>query len=99
MVECTQRLIGHETQVTCVKYGAVEVLTGDQLGRIFIWWLATGAIIRKCQVHEGPVKCMQFDSVHIVSGGTDNNVCIVDIASGEVSFSAAMLCILLTLAL
>ena len=84
LVECSHRLMGHNTSVTCVKYGAIEVMTGDQLGRIFIWWMKTGKIIRQCQVHDGPVKCLQFDSVHIVSGGVDNVVCIVDIATGEV---------------
>jgi hypothetical protein len=84
VVECSHRLIGHHTSVTCVKYGAIEVMTGDQQGRIFIWWVNTGKIIRQCQVHDGPVKCLQFDSVHIVSGGVDNVVCIVDIATGEV---------------
>ena len=27
---------------------------------------------------------MQFDAIHIVSGGVDNNVAITDIATGEV---------------
>lgn len=83
-VECTYRLIGHETAVTCVRYGAMEVLSGDTKGRIFIWWMKTGQILRKCQVHDGPVKCMQFDALHIVSGGCDNSVAITDIATGEV---------------
>lgn len=78
------RLIGHEVPVTVVRYGTVEVLSGDTLGRIFIWWLKTGTVLRKCEVHKGPVKCLQFDSVHIVSGGQDKAVCITDIATGEV---------------
>lgn len=36
------------------------------------------------QVHKGPVKCMQFDALHIVSGGVDCCVCITDVATGEV---------------
>jgi hypothetical protein len=79
-----QRLIGHEQPVTCVRYGALEVLTGDNTGRIFIWWMKTGQVIRMISAHKGPVRCMQFDSVHVVSGGVDNNVCIVDLATGEV---------------
>lgn len=82
-VECVSRLVGHEVPITCVKYGNMEVLSGDVLGRIFIWWLATGQILRRCQVHRGPVKSMQFDSVHIVSGGMDAAVAITDIATGE----------------
>ena len=66
-------------------------LTGDVKGRIFIWWLKTGQILRKCQVHTGQVKCMQFDSIHIVSGGSDHSVCITDIATGEVSIHTAFL--------
>lgn len=81
--DSTTRLSGHEAPITCVKYGNIEVLSGDVVGRIFVWWLKTGQILRKCQVHHGPVKCLQFDSVHIVSGGADNAVCITDIATGE----------------
>lgn len=29
------------------------------------------SILRKCEVHNGPVKCMQFDAIHIISGGAD----------------------------
>lgn len=82
--ECQYRLIGHECIVTCVRYGKMEIVSGDEKGRIFIWWVDTGKILRRCNVHKGPVKCMQFDTVHIVSGGVDNTVAITDIATGEV---------------
>lgn len=62
----------------------MEIVSGDNLGRIFIWWTETGEILRQCFVHKGPIKSMQFDSIHIVSGGTDKCVCITDIATGEV---------------
>lgn len=83
-VETVTKLNGHNCAVTCVKYGSVEVLSGDNKGRVFIWWLKTGTILRKCEIHHGPIKCLQFDAVHIVTGSTDNAVCITDIASGEV---------------
>lgn len=83
VVVCKQRLIGHETAISCVKYGRLEVVTGDVLGRIFIWWTQTGEIIRQCKVHDGPVKSLQFDAIHIVSGSTDCTVAITDIATGE----------------
>jgi LysM repeat protein len=80
----THRLSGHEQAVTCVRYGRLEVLTGDNVGVIFIWWMATGNVIRRIEAHRGMVKSMQFDSVHVVSGGVDHNVCISDLATGEV---------------
>jgi WD40 repeat protein len=96
-VDCTYRLLGHETPVTCVKFGQMEVLSGDVKGRIFIWWMKTGEILRRCQVHSAPVKCMQFDALHIVSGGCDNNVCITDIATGEVHYVLLFCGVLLVL--
>ena len=78
------RLIGHECPVTCVKYGTMEVISGDKKGRIFIWLVSTGEILRKCYVHTGQVKTIQFDATHIVSGGADGNVCITDIGTGSV---------------
>lgn len=79
-----QRLIGHECPVTCVRYGNMEIISGDRKGRIFIWLMSTGAILRKCQVHNGQVRTMQFDATRIVSGGGDGNVCITDIGTGNV---------------
>ena len=84
VAETQARLEGHECPVTCAQYGKLELVTGDALGRIFVWWLRTHEVIRKCQVHKGAVKCMQFDALHIVSGGVDKCVCITDIATGEV---------------
>ena len=83
-VDCTNRLIGHETSVTCVKYSKLEILSADIKGRIFIWWMKTGEVIRKIQAHESAIRCIQFDAVHIVSGGVDSCVDIIDIATGEV---------------
>lgn len=67
-----------------MKYGKLEIVSGDNLGRVFIWWTETGEILRQCYVHHGPIRSLQFDSIHIVTGGTDKSVCITDIATGEV---------------
>ena len=83
-VDCKYRLVGHDTGITCVRYGKLEVISGDVEGRIFLWWTETGKILREMHVHTGSVKCMQFDAIHIVSGGCDNTVCITDIATGDV---------------
>jgi WD40 repeat protein len=82
--ETTHRLVGHECAVTCVRFGTMEVVSGDRKGKIFIWLLKTGEILRKCYVHSGQVKCIQFDATRIVSGGGDGNVCITDIGTGSV---------------
>lgn len=60
-VVCKHRLIGHEVSVTCVKYGRLEVFSGDILGRIFIWWMETATILRKCQVRS---RHILFISLH-----------------------------------
>jgi WD40 repeat protein len=84
-VDCKRRLLGHETAVTCVRYGSLEVISGDNKGRLFVWWTQTGDVMRIIEAHRGPIRCLQFDAVHIVSGGVDSIVCITDIATGEVT--------------
>ena len=37
----------------------------------------------RCKVHEGSVRELQFDATRIVSAGTDCNVVVTDITSGE----------------
>ena len=81
---CKNRLIGHECLVTCVKYGKLEVLSGDCRGRIFLWWMKTGEVLRVIQAHSMAIRCMQFDAVSIVTGSVDMAVVITDIATGEV---------------
>jgi WD40 repeat protein len=57
-----------------------------------MWWMGGDGdgkkekphIIYKISVHIGPVRCIQFDAVHIISGGGDASMCITDIATGEV---------------
>ena len=83
-VNCKNRLIGHECLVTCVKYGKLEVLSGDCRGRVFIWWMKTGEVLRVIQAHTMAVRCLQFDAVSIVTGSVDMAVVITDIATGEV---------------
>ena len=76
--------IGHEVAVTCVKYSKLEIISCDITGRVFIWWMKTGEVIRKIQAHSSAIKSLQFDAVNIVTGGVDHCVDIIDIATGEV---------------
>ena len=83
-VDCKNRLIGHEVAVTCVKYSKLEIISADITGRVFIWWMKTGQVIRKIQAHSTAIKTLQFDAVNIVTGGVDHCVSVIDIATGEV---------------
>lgn len=83
-VTTLRRLAGHEQPVTCVRYGRLEVLTGDNAGVVLVWWTGSGEVIRRILAHRGMVKTLQFDAVHVVCGGVDGNVVIADIATGAV---------------
>ena len=83
-VDCRYRLQGHECHITCVKYGKLEVVSGDNKGRIFVWWMKTGEVLKVIQAHSMAIRCLQFDAVSIVTGSVDSDVCIIDIATGEV---------------
>ena len=42
VAETKLRLQGTDAPVTCVKYGKLEIVSADALGRIFVWWTETG---------------------------------------------------------
>ena len=83
-VKCVRRLKGHGCRVTVVKYGKLEIISGDSEGKIIVWWLKTGDIVQKCQAHQGLVTDLQFDATKIVTSGVDHNLQVIDITTGEV---------------
>ena len=71
-------------RITVVRYGELEVITGDSNGCIAIWWIKTGTILKQCKAHEGSVADLQFDATRVVSCGFDGTVQVVDILTGDV---------------
>ena len=71
-------------RITVVRYGELEVITGDSNGCIAIWWIKTGAILKQCKAHEGSVADLQFDATRVISCGFDGTVQVVDILTGDV---------------
>ena len=69
--------------LTCVKYGALELIGGLADGHLVVWWLQDGKILQKVKAHKGPVHDLQFDATRIVSAGGDGLVVVTDITTGE----------------
>lgn len=44
----------------------------------------TGQVQRKLPGHNGPITCLQFDEVHLISGSLDNTIKIWDLRTGSV---------------
>ena len=81
---CKQRLSMKESKITVVRYGELEVISGDNKGYVSIWWLKTGEAMRRCKAHDGPVLDLQVDATRVVSCGMDKNVQVVDILTGKI---------------
>ena len=73
-----------KVNITVVKHGNLEIVSGDGSGCIFVWWIQSKEIIQKCKAHNGAVLDLQFDATKIVSCGTDKDIKIIDIISGDV---------------
>ena len=82
--ECRQNLRLPRARITVVRYGELELITGDSNGCIAIWWIKTGAILQQCKAHEGSVADLQFDATRVVSCGYDGTVQVIDILTGDV---------------
>jgi WD40 repeat protein/tetratricopeptide (TPR) repeat protein len=83
-VTCQKRLKGHGCKVTVVKYGKLEIISGDSSGYVIVWWLKTGDIVQRCKAHTGVITDLQFDATKIVTSGVDHNLQLIDITTGEI---------------
>lgn len=73
---------GDACKITALSCGALQVVSGNNLGKVVLWWLKTEEIIQSCDAHKGSVTSLQFDATRIVSSGADGNVCVIDIFTG-----------------
>ena len=69
--------------VTVVKYGILEIFSGDSHGMVTVWWTKTGKILQQCKAHTGKVTDLQFDATKIISCGMDHVIQIIDVMSGS----------------
>lgn len=82
--KCKTHLRCDSSCITVVRYGTLQIVSGNNLGRVVLWWLGTGEVIQSCLAHHGPVTSLQFDATRIVPSGTDGNVCVIDIFTGSI---------------
>ncbi|KAG7123020.1 Mitochondrial division protein 1 like [Verticillium longisporum] len=50
-----------------------------------LWDLRSGTVHRSLVGHTGPVTCLQFDDVHLVTGSADRSIRIWDLRTGSIS--------------
>jgi division protein 1 len=63
--------------------GAVQsweyaLVSGSGDGAVRMWDMRTGQAHRTLLGHTGPVTCLQFDEIHVVSGNLDKSVRVSD---------------------
>ena len=63
--------------------GAVQsweyaLVSGSGDGAVRMWDMRTGQAHRTLVGHTGPVTCLQFDEIHVVSGSLDKTVRVCD---------------------
>uniref|UniRef100_A0A7S3JSW7 LysM domain-containing protein n=1 Tax=Aureoumbra lagunensis TaxID=44058 RepID=A0A7S3JSW7_9STRA len=72
-----------EPGLTAIKYGSLEVIGGTASGEVVVWWLATGDVLTRSKVHNGPVKDIQFDATRVVSVAGDGVIAVTDVSTGD----------------
>lgn len=78
-------MLPNDGNVTALQYGELEVITGDSLGNISLWWIESSELLQQVPAHDGPVASLQVDAVKAVScGSTDMSIAISDISQGVV---------------
>ena len=82
--EVSRRLVLNEGHVTSLHFCEMEVIVGDNLGSISVWWIESGLELKKFKAHDGPVLSIQVDAVKAVSCGLDMTIVVSDVIKGQV---------------
>lgn len=82
--EVSRRLVLNEGHVTSLHSCEVEVIVGDNLGSISVWWIESGLELKKFKAHDGAVLSLQVDAVKVVSCGLDMTIVVSDVIKGQV---------------
>lgn len=83
-----RQLEGHYGQVTFVVFHHQEELlvSGDKLGQILVWDIATGEILQRFLGHQGSITHLEFDatSTRLLSAAYDGTCLIWSFETGEI---------------
>ncbi|XP_029923404.1 F-box/WD repeat-containing protein 10-like [Myripristis murdjan] len=64
----------HHSPVWCVKTDATLLLSSCAKGLVKMWDTKTASLLKVINAHQSAVKCLFFDSYHIVTGDSDGKV-------------------------
>ncbi len=69
------RTFKHRYPITAVALGEDPLpevcITGCEAGRVKVWDMKTGKVIKRLTGHQGPITAIKFDSWHIITGSRD----------------------------
>ena len=82
--QVSRRLVLNEGHVTSMHFCEMEVIVGDNLGSISVWWIESGLELKKFKAHDGAVLSLQVDAVKAVSCGLDLTIVVSDVIKGQV---------------
>ncbi|KAK0715870.1 WD40-repeat-containing domain protein [Lasiosphaeris hirsuta] len=88
--DSTWRPTSHPTDPSADFVGALQVFEsalacGTADGMVRLWDLRSGQVHRSLVGHTGPVTCLQFDDVHLVTASLDRSYRIWDLRNGTLS--------------
>ena len=84
ILHSTYTLLSSYTHVYIHTHIRIYTHTHICIGHIYVWWNESGTLLRQAKIHQNSIKTIQFDTIHIVSGGIDGIICITDIASIQI---------------
>ncbi|XP_060109115.1 F-box and WD repeat domain containing protein 10B-like [Heteronotia binoei] len=68
------RTFRHKGIVWAVKMNDIHVVSSCDRGLVKVWNVETCILIKTLEGHLGPVRCLSFDSWHLVTGSNDGYV-------------------------
>ncbi|UYP44670.1 hypothetical protein NEF87_000955 [Candidatus Lokiarchaeum ossiferum] len=76
-------LTGHDSPVEAIIVREKYIFSASRFGKIIIWDLHTGEIIKSLEGHTSSVNCLDFQKGQLISGSNDKTIRIWSCDSGE----------------
>ena len=78
--EC-MKILQNDSSVECLQLRKSQLLTGSQSGRISVWDVESGKMVRSIPAHTGVICKLKFEGKRIVSSGYDKTLRIFEFSN------------------
>lgn len=77
------RTFKHKSPVLCLQFDDQYLMTGSYDGKVSVWDLETGKLLRQLEGHRNTVSALKFDNLKLITASRDETVRVWNYRTGD----------------